>query len=623
MKSYRPQTAAAPAIEAAPRLDQASNSAQLAALGEGAPVASETALLDAFDLASLPEAIQAALTAIAAGQAPPPEAIAYLQGAVRKALDQGNLTLLSAQVWGAMNTTPQTRDGERALGAAREEAKAANPKVDKFDNRYHRGLRQIWLAFQADSSPSEQTALALALAASPQLYACVGGLALSDFVSFGHVKAASWARAVQAAEPQVGEGLWCLYLEGMQAVHLVSAELWDRTPGHLRPDLLARLNRDEVARARLAADPALVGKLIKEVAVNDPSFVDLAAVVVSLDAGLLGDAGLDAWAPFAQLGDLSRLSDAAATKLKALLNPTRIAGSPGLQAWLDAAASTAALGDLVPLFDLRFGLRVTERNGQQFDEAVLRQMWTTLAALPPGHVGGNTALDELRPDGTDNAFATGGHSETSGDVYIGYGPSHATQTLAQVPNVNVGTELQAINALDHTVRHEIGHAVDDGAGVMAANRGLAALGGWETFSSPAAVAKAMVDDGLKGAAEGPLATALSSGEPAQVSALSTEPTVAAAAEVLKEGGARWDGEPLSGIGQHVYKRLGGAWWRYDLASRTNRVSDYQFKSPGEWFAEAYAAYYATGTPGAGLKDVTARDWISANVHRLNAIVDQD
>ena len=40
----------------------------------------------------------------------------------------------------------------------------------------------------------------------------------------------------------------------------------------------------------------------------------------------------------------------------------------------------------------------------------------------------------------------------------------------------------------------------------------------------------------------------------------------------------------------------GTWYSYDVAARADRVSDYQFRAPGEWFAESYSAYYQDKLP---------------------------
>ena len=44
------------------------------------------------------------------------------------------------------------------------------------------------------------------------------------------------------------------------------------------------------------------------------------------------------------------------------------------------------------------------------------------------------------------------------------------------------------------------------------------------------------------------------------------------------------------IGDKIYQFNQSVWWKYDLKARDSRVSDYQFRSPLEWFAEVYAVF---------------------------------
>jgi hypothetical protein len=44
------------------------------------------------------------------------------------------------------------------------------------------------------------------------------------------------------------------------------------------------------------------------------------------------------------------------------------------------------------------------------------------------------------------------------------------------------------------------------------------------------------------------------------------------------------------MGGYVHQFNQAVWWKYPLAARNNRVSDYQFRSPLEWFAEVYAVF---------------------------------
>src|SRR5262249_4209628 len=88
--------------------------------------------------------------------------------------------------------------------------------------------------------------------------------------------------------------------------------------------------------------------------------------------------------------------------------------------------------------------------------------------------------------------------------------------------------------------------------------------------------------------------------------LKDDPALQAASQCTadKEPWMRRDiegGVPVGGrIFQEGYK---GHWYSYDHAARQRKVSLYQFRAPGEWFAEVYAAYYE---PDIGAKERGAR-----------------
>jgi hypothetical protein len=44
------------------------------------------------------------------------------------------------------------------------------------------------------------------------------------------------------------------------------------------------------------------------------------------------------------------------------------------------------------------------------------------------------------------------------------------------------------------------------------------------------------------------------------------------------------------VGDTIYQQDRNLWWKYDKRARAKKVSDYQFRSPLEWFSEVYAVY---------------------------------
>ena len=66
---------------------------------------------------------------------------------------------------------------------------------------------------------------------------------------------------------------------------------------------------------------------------------------------------------------------------------------------------------------------------------------------------------------------------------------------------------------------------------------------------------------------------------------------------VREGNGLWWKAGLSkqhAIGARVYHEAyeGRPWVSYLYAARAQGITGYQFRAPGEWFAELYAAYFA-------------------------------
>jgi hypothetical protein len=96
-------------------------------------------------------------------------------------------------------------------------------------------------------------------------------------------------------------------------------------------------------------------------------------------------------------------------------------------------------------------------------------------------------------------------------------------------------------------------------------------------------------------------------------------------DLLSYGALDWaitDGDAeraLTLLGGRIYQRsYDTRWTAYDRSARAKKVSKYQYRAPGEWFAEAYAAYYEPNADGTcdhhvlGNIDPISKTWFDNN-----------
>jgi hypothetical protein len=316
------------------------------------------------------------------------------------------------------------------------------------------------------------------------------------------------------------------------------------------------------------------------------------------------------------------------------------------------ATPDAEVDTLSRWVQLRFRVDVsasTDPSGAPWTKVGLRRCWDVLQMLPPSHVANNKDLSSLtRYDANDIE----GWASDTGEAAIGYGgttdPDHDLEVGAFTEPQD---PLRGKNIFDATVRHEIGHRVDAGVGGPAYTKS-ADGGEWQEWNGSAGMAQRIVNasagkiHGWPDAAEKTaivhvLQTVIDDRVPndldARVEALAfvkdhaTNPAHKAKLdEILKDDAVAalriafsdqgpWytatGGIPLGGrIYQESYDWP--QWVSYKQSARARKFSLYQFRAPGEWFAEAYATYYQPpGTKGvlmAGLDDPT-RTWFDTHV----------
>lgn len=326
-----------------------------------------------------------------------------------------------------------------------------------------------------------------------------------------------------------------------------------------------------------------------------------------------------------------------------------------VKAVFDATPDTR-VSQLMGCLGIRFRIEVSSSRASamtgegaplDWDAPGLRRVYPVLEGLPPAQVSDNAAMAALgryqaastsgfyAPDEANIAYKAG----TLGDLESG--------SFAQP-----GDPLFGVNIFDSTVRHEVGHAVERQLGVGPSKVPVSSAGWADYGVNHVQVAEAMIDD-----ANGAIKTALTPDQckdvvKVLVAAMANEAPAPALSQVqalpwfaslpaphqsgvnsdpvfaaLQDGLTKqmWKGKgggTALGGAQSVYQADGTKWTRYQQAATGRKVSMYQFRAPGEWFAECYAAYYEPDARGRGAKlndrDSTTKTWFDKNVHTMSA-----
>ncbi len=282
-------------------------------------------------------------------------------------------------------------------------------------------------------------------------------------------------------------------------------------------------------------------------------------------------------------------------------------------------SSNDALDTITLATEIRFKVTVGPstihgRTPVAWDAPHLRRTYLALDLLPEAHVAGNKELLRFGQFTQD--------PDKSGGLVEGV---YNTPELAI--NIKTSGDIEA------SIIHETGHAVDAEMGWRtSAEPALPKRGGWKEYGIGGynLCAKDMVDDSAGG-----IKTKLAAGDRADVendmgnamnaqsvaslksdirahawfgalggadkSAVLNDPALAALDVGLKEpyftvesGGDH--------LGNHIYQESYPLQWvRYRHEARSRMVSKYQFRGPGEWFAEAYSFYYQPDKRGRGAK----------------------
>ncbi len=325
----------------------------------------------------------------------------------------------------------------------------------------------------------------------------------------------------------------------------------------------------------------------------------------------------------------------------------------------------ADLPALQAVMGKRFRFTVGTRKSGAWTTDGLRRAYAILQKLPPGHVQDNDMLDKLLVDGTTDG---GGYYRGSDDsAVIGYSDISKTGSYGRIMvddgaggKKDVGLN-SSVNLFDTVMRHEIGHAVDAKLGVSSDGGYTstnAHAGKWKTYTSASGFCDDLIaaSGGIGAhsyanaeAYEKAIRRAVAQGENfnTALAALKTAgdvPNDVAAADATTGGPVAavftvdlWQSSkspwykkpdrPAVG-GRQFHQAYSSKYASFQADARTQYgVSAYQFRAPGEWFAEAYAVYYsdhdsATGArPGTRLRtrDSKTADYFDANIDKGHSL----
>ena len=267
--------------------------------------------------------------------------------------------------------------------------------------------------------------------------------------------------------------------------------------------------------------------------------------------------------------------------------------------------------------EARYGVNLTGDNGGTY----VCKLYSALKILPESHTTLNESLNKInreKPGLRELISAASGEltslasdydsQEAGGTINLRLRSEGVVDTLGAAYARVIGD----VFSFDHVTLHEVGHAVDEAKQFMKNNGAKLEFGGWqeetvEGIAEKVGNAKGFFNE-FNDVAKNDLLKFLQEmlknnanykieGLPAEISNAMANHAAAKHCRgiVLKGGhGGLWDRKPDDfAINGRIYQQAyDSKWVSYLQAARVTKLTNYQFRAPGEWYSEVYALFFS-------------------------------
>lgn len=251
--------------------------------------------------------------------------------------------------------------------------------------------------------------------------------------------------------------------------------------------------------------------------------------------------------------------------------------------------------------------------------ATAKQLWAMMAKCPEADVQLNPSLKVVR---RENPGKHGGYYQSSEDLVVMNGRpqtspyqtfgsqlknSAGEDQLGEVDDKYKIEDETAVKYFDWATLHEVGHAVDDRLGFMDSREGDGKFGDWTSYGKSVnpiarAVAATHGSDADKlyvyaaallnqrDTTDVPEPDDYAGDWSADTKKVDDWYAIATRKDIYRSEG---DSQKIVLSDGYIYQEAyKGSWVRYLASARKKGLTGYQFRAPGEWFAELYAAYHS-------------------------------